>query len=67
MFMVCYSVLQFVRKATCLVERSEKIMIFKKASDTHIFYLFYYALVFLVVCMIGEYSNVYKVLDPSSE
>jgi hypothetical protein len=56
-----------VRRATCLVERSEKIVLFKKASDTHSSTYFYYALVFSVVCMIGECSTVYKVLDPSSE
>jgi hypothetical protein len=44
----------FVRRATCLVERSEGIVIFTKASNTHIFYLlFTTALVFSVVCMIG--------------
>jgi hypothetical protein len=30
-----------VQRATCLVERSGKIIFFKKESDTHIFYLFF--------------------------
>jgi hypothetical protein len=43
----------------CLVERSGKIVNFKKASDTHSStYLFTTALVFSVVCMIGGISIV---------
>jgi hypothetical protein len=43
-------------------------MIFKKASDTHIFYLLFTTiLVFFSVCMIGGIINCFtKCLDPSS-
>jgi hypothetical protein len=67
--MLCYFYAIVVRRATCLVERSGKIIFFKKASDTHVPHLFYYALVYspLVVCMIGVLLNCFiNCLDPSS-
>jgi hypothetical protein len=58
-----------VRRVTCLVERREAILFSRKASDTHVPYPFYYALVYspLVVRMIGVLLNCFiKCLDPSS-
>jgi hypothetical protein len=66
-FMLCYFSC-FVQRATCLVERSEKIMIFKKESDTHVFYLLFYYFISVFSSMHDRWNIqlFYKMLDPSS-
>jgi hypothetical protein len=68
MFRLCYFYAIVCAKSYVISEKSEKIVFFKKASDTHIFYLFYYYI--SVFSSMHDRWNIllfYKMLDPSSE